>query len=111
MPADVPSINAANSTSRQIWNGLKYLHNLGMTHGDLTLDNIMVAAEGSIKINCLRQKGLFNGTATDMQAVGKSADIHSMSVILWEVWNKIQQSGRLDSYWQSQSDRRMAEVF
>ncbi|KAG0700570.1 kinase-like domain-containing protein [Suillus ampliporus] len=102
---------------KQITEGLKYLHDNGVIHGDLTSNNVLVAADGSVRLgdfglsNILResnptffyQVGAIRWAAPELlvspedqvvQCATKSSDIYSLGCIILQVLY-----GKLPYWW------------
>eukprot|EP00118_Oscarella_pearsei_P002825 m.11794 g.11794 ORF g.11794 m.11794 type:complete len:942 (+) comp23603_c0_seq4:860-3685(+) len=84
----VMSLQEANSIVRQMWDGLNYLHILGVAHGNLTLEHIIITENKLVKINCLHRAGLLGNATTGTSSLPLSADVYNMGIILWELWNR-----------------------
>ncbi|XP_041348324.1 uncharacterized protein LOC121367932 [Gigantopelta aegis] len=95
------SMKKVASFAEQVCCGLQYLHNKGLVHRDMKLENILLTGDDVVKLTdvglakrAIDIAGTLAGTPVYMAPEillqkGRydfKADIYSMAVILWEMW-------------------------
>ncbi|XP_046839718.1 dual serine/threonine and tyrosine protein kinase-like isoform X2 [Xenia sp. Carnegie-2017] len=102
IPANSNNVNAAIekfvSWIKGIANGLQYIHEMGLVHRHLKLENILMNENGEPAISDIGISGQFYVTERSMiylapevlksfDNMKKEADIYSFSILLWEMWH------------------------
>ncbi|CAH3030375.1 unnamed protein product, partial [Porites evermanni] len=86
--------------AKEITDGLAFMHAMGVVHRDLTLENILLTDENTVKIADVGLAkaeiditGTYTGTPVYMapevfhsQVYGTKADIYSLGLLMWEMW-------------------------
>ncbi|XP_028400626.1 dual serine/threonine and tyrosine protein kinase-like [Dendronephthya gigantea] len=100
-PAESSTINQAIQTflkwAKEIARGLNYIHEIGLVHRHLKLENILVDEQGTAKISDIGILGQLSETEVSMPYLApevledltnrtKQADIYSYGIMLWEMW-------------------------
>jgi hypothetical protein len=113
-----PDMSAILASAREIARGMRYMHSMGIIHGDLSSNNIMLMSEDNARGFCAKISdfGLsrLEGGSMKTQTVGtvshvapelliegmmsKSADVFAFGVVLWEMWTGKQAWAGMSQY-------------
>ncbi|XP_022805450.1 uncharacterized protein LOC111342617 [Stylophora pistillata] len=97
---DIANIKTVKRWAREISEALVFIHKEGVVHRDLTMENILLSEDNSVKIADVGESkeakyitGSWAGTALYMapevfnsKRYSFQADIYNLGIILWEMW-------------------------